>query len=150
MVKQVKSCGACARYHRGGAPRQAALTPLVTGNPWERISTDITGPHPRSRNGYIWMLTVIDHFTKWAEAYPLRDHTATSVAKILVSQLISRFGCPKQILSDQGPEFEGQLIAELCKNLRVDKVRTSAYKASTNGAVERFHRTLTLCWVKSR
>jgi transposase InsO family protein len=61
---------------------------------------------------------------------------------MLVSQLFSRFGCPRQILSDQGPEFNSQLMAELCKNLRIDKVRTSAYKASTNGAVERFHRTL--------
>ena len=118
------------------------MRPMVAGSPWERVSVDITGPHPRSRNGYQYMLTVLDHFSKWAEAFPLRDHTAPSVAKMLVSEVISRFGCPKQILSDQGPEFNSQLLTELCKNLRIDKVRTPAYKASTNGAVERLHRTL--------
>ena len=142
VLRYLKSCAQCAQYHRGGAPRQAALTPLVTGSPWERLSIDITGPHPRSRNGYQYMLTAVDHFTKWAEAIPLRDRTALSVAKALVSNVISRFGCPKQILSDQGPEFDGYLMTELCKQLRIDKVRTTAYKASTNGAVERFHRTL--------
>jgi transposase InsO family protein len=88
------------------------------------------------------MLTAIDHFSKWAEAFPLRCHTAQVVAKVLVTQLFSRFGCPKQVLSDQGQEFDGHLMTELCKHLRIDKVRTTAYKASTNGAVERFHRTL--------
>jgi hypothetical protein len=84
----------------------------------------------------------VDHFSKWAEAFAIRKHTAPVIAKILVTQVFARFGCPNQILSDQGPEFESELMAELCKELHIDKVRTSPYKASTNGAVERFHRTL--------
>jgi len=53
-----------------------------------------------------------------------------------------RFGCPKQILTDRGPEFESELIRQLCLLLGVDKIRTTGYKPSTNGTVERFHRTL--------
>ena len=142
MVKVLSACAPCAQYIRGGPPRQARLKPLVTGAPWERISIDITGPHPRSSKGYEYILTVIDHFTKWAEAFPLYDHTAPSVARRLVTEVFVRFGCPNQILSDQGPEFDSILMAKICKELRIDKVRTSPYKASTNGAVERFHRTL--------
>ena len=76
------------------------------------------------------------------EASPLRNHTAVTVVRQLVSQVFTRFGCPHQILSDQGPEFDSNLMAELCKQLHIDKVRTSPYRAATNGAVERFHRTL--------
>jgi len=85
---------------------------------------------------------MVDHFSKWAEAFPIRNQEATTVARVLVKEFISRYGCPKQILTDQGPCFEAVLFQELCRLLRIDKVRTSPYKPSTNGIVERFHRTL--------
>ena len=116
----LKACKPCVQYHRATAPRQTKLNPLITGSPWEMLSIDITGPNTRSKNGYHFMLTVVDHFTKLAEAFPLRNHTAPQVAKTLVTQLICRFRCPKQILSDQGPEFIGQLMTELCKNFGID------------------------------
>ena len=47
-----------------------------------------------------------------------------------------------QILSDQGRNFESTLFKELCRCLGIDKIRTSSYKASTNGMLERFHKTL--------
>ena len=118
------------------------MKPLVAGSPWERMSIDVTGPHPPSAKGHRFILTLVDHFSKWAEAFAVRKHTAPVIARILVTQVFARFGCPDQILSDQGPEFESELMTELCKELHIDKVRTSPYKASTNGAVERFHRTL--------
>ena len=59
-----------------------------------------------------------------------------------MTNIILRFGCPKQILTDRGPEFESELFRQLCALLEVDKIRTTGYKPSTNGAVERFHRTL--------
>ena len=48
----------------------------------------------------------MDHFTKWEEAFPIRDHKAHTVAKVLLDRLFSRFGMPEELLSDQGPEFE--------------------------------------------
>jgi len=49
---------------------------------------------------------------------------------------------PLQLLTDRGPEFEGELFTELCKWMEIDKIRTTAYRAATNGMVERFYRTL--------
>jgi len=49
---------------------------------------------------------------------------------------------PLQLLTDRGPESEGELFTELCKWMEIDKIRTTAYRAATNGVVERFHRTL--------
>ena len=56
--------------------------------------------------------------------------------------VISRFGLPLQILSDNGKEFDNVVLKEICRLLEIDKVRTTVYKPSTNGGVERFHRTL--------
>ena len=142
VAQALRECAQCTQYHRGLPPRQVQLKPLVAGSPWERMSIDVTGPHPPSAKGHRFILTLVDHFSKWAEAFAIRRHTAPVIAKILVTQVFARFGCPDQILSDQGPEFEGALMSELCQELHVDKTRTSPYKASTNGAVERFHRTL--------
>ena len=115
---------------------------MLVGELWERIAIDITGEHPKSRNGNEYMLTVMDHFSKWAEGYPLRDHKAPTVAKVLVEQLFSRFGMPCQLLSDQGPEFGSDLFLEICRWMDMDKIRTSPYRPACNGMLERYHRTL--------
>jgi hypothetical protein len=88
------------------------------------------------------MLTVVDYFTKWSDAFPIRNQEAVTVAKVLVDRVFSYFGVPLQIVSDRGANFESHLFNELCRRLNIDHVRTTAYKPSTNGLVERFHRTL--------
>ena len=138
----LRRCQICARYLRGHPLRQGKLQSMNVGAPLECIGIDITGPHPVSTTGYRYILTIVDHFTRWAEAYPIRNQNATTVANVLVKEFVSRFGCPRQILSNQGPCFEALLFQDLCRLLGVDKLRTSPYKPSTNGAVERFHRTL--------
>ena len=59
-----------------------------------------------------------------------------------MEQVICRYGCPVAILTDKGKEVDGQLMADVCRCLDIDKPHTTSYKASTNAAVERFHRTL--------
>ena len=135
-------CSPCNQYRRGLPPRQGALQPLPCGEPWERLSIDITGPHPRSRRGHVYILTVMDGFTKYVEAIPMANQEATSVARALVETVIVRYGAPLQILTDQGTNFEGNLFRELCRLLGIDKVRTSSYHPSCNGLIERFHRTM--------
>jgi len=142
LEKFLRQCDSCARYHRGAVPRRAGLQPTLVGEPWERVSIDITGPHPRSLHQNQYILTCVDHFSKWAEAIPLANHTATSFARALMSHIFSRFGAPLQLLSDRGLEFESELFSQLMKWMEVDKLRTTAYQLSTNGAVERFHHTL--------
>jgi transposase InsO family protein len=137
-----QQCPKCCTYHRGNPPKQGALQVTKVGEPLERLAIDLTGPHPTSRSGNIYILTTIDLFTKWAEAIPLRNKEAITVARALFDVVISRFGLPMQLLSDNGKEFENSLMIELCRLLGVEKLRTTAYKPSTNGAVERFHRTL--------
>jgi len=73
---------------------------------------------------------------------PAPNKEASTVARIIVEQVICRYGCPIAILTDKGKEVDGQLMAKVCPCLDIDKLHTTSYKASTNAAVERFHRTL--------
>ena len=142
VIRSLNRCAPCAQYHRGKAPKQTPLKPFVAGEPWEVVSIDITGPHPRSRRGHEYILTIVDHFSKWAEALPIRNHTAQTVSRVLFDNVFSRMGMPKRCLSDQGAEFESNMFQQLCARMGIDKVRTTPYHPSTNSVVERFHRTL--------
>ena len=76
----------------------------------ERIAIDLTGPLPRTRTGNSSIMVVADYFTKWVEAFPLPDQTAKTVARTLVEQVVTRFGAPLEIHTDQGREFEAALF----------------------------------------
>ena len=100
-------------YHRGKLPRRAALQPIIAGTAFERLSIDLTGPHHKSSRGHVYILTCTDPFTKWVEAFPLRNKEAETVAKVLVEQVFTRFGVPIALLSDQGKEVDGNIMREL-------------------------------------
>ena len=138
----VEACPQCARYQRGHAPKQGQLKALIPSRPFETISVDTTGPHPLSSKGYVFILTVVDHFSKFAFAFPMRNQEANTVARILVDHVFCLVGTPLRLLTDQGPNFESLLFKELCRILKIEKLRTSPYESSSNGQVERFHLTI--------
>jgi len=71
----------------------------------------------------------------------LRNKEAETIARVLVEQVFTHFGVPLSILSDQGKEVDGKVMQEVCRLFGIEKLRTSAYKPSTN-MVERLHRTM--------
>ncbi|KAI3376048.1 hypothetical protein L3Q82_016579, partial [Scortum barcoo] len=87
------------------------------------------------------ILVITDRFTKYAVAVPTKDQKATTVAKTLWEQFLVHYGFPERLLSDQGRDFESQLIKELCGLAGITKVRTTPYHPRGN-PVERFNRTL--------
>ncbi len=87
------------------------------------------------------ILVITDHFIKYAVALPTKDQKATTVAKSLWEHYFVHYGFPGCILSDQGRDFESELIKDLCALLGITKVRTSPYHPRGN-PVEHFNRTL--------
>ena len=108
---------------------------------FQRLHVDIVGPLPLS-HGNTYLFTIIDRYTRWPEAIPMADATASSCAHALLSQHIARFGVPSDITSDRGPQFTSNLWTALSKLLGVQLHRTTAYHPQANGIVERLHRQL--------
>ena len=88
------------------------------------------------------MLVLTDVFTKFTQAIPTRDQKATTVAQVLVRDWFVRFGAPHRLHSDQGRNFEGKIVQELCKLCAIEKSGTTPYHPEGNGQCERFNRTL--------
>ena len=117
VARFCRRCTECCSYHRGKLPRSGGLQPILAGAPWERISVDITGPHPRTSRGSVYILTVICLFTKYAEAFPIPEKRADIVARVLVEQIFCRYGTPLTILSDNGKEFQSSILLQICNLL---------------------------------
>ena len=89
--------------------------------------------------GFRYLLTCVDRFTRWPEAIPNSEITAQTVAQAFITCWISRFGVPSTITTDRGAQIESTLWQELMKLLGSKYIRTTAYHPSSNGLVERFH-----------
>ena len=139
VENKIKSCGRCVR-RKTPPEKSAPLVNIQTTRPMELVCIDYLSLEPDSKNTKD-ILVITDHFTKYAVALPTKDQKATTVAKCLWEQFLIHYGFPERILSDQGRDFESQLIHELCALAGIKKTRTSPYHPRAN-PVERFNRTL--------
>ena len=93
-------------------------------------------------DNYRYCLTIIDYFSRWPQAVPLRDIRAETVASAFYSSWISIFGTPLTITTNQGAQFESALFSALARLVGANKVHTTPYHPQSNGILERWHRTL--------
>ena len=142
VERWVRRCQLCQQRKAPPYKKRAKLVTYQVGTPWERIAADVAGPFPTTDRGMKYILVVQDYFTKWVEVHPMPDQTAETVASVLVDQVISRFGCPRELHSDQGSNFESRVMKEVNRLMGVRKTRTTPYHPRGDGMVERYNRTL--------
>ena len=137
-----KKCRTCSTRKMAPPSKRAPLQTLQAGYPLQIVAVDILGPLPVTAQGNKYVLVACDCFTRWVEVYAIQNQEAVTVAKTLVDEMFCRFSPPEQLHSDQGRQFEADLLKEVCTLLQIHKTRTTAYHPHCNGLVERFNRTL--------
>ena len=143
IERYIKQFPRCLRFK--AVPEQMELNPIVATRPWELIHIDFLTIEAtaNSKSGKdVNVLIITDHFTRYVQAFVTASQQAPVVAKILWDRFFMYFGLPEKILTDQGQNFESKLITELCLLTQIKKLRTTPYTPQTNGACERFNRTL--------
>ena len=111
----VRSCEVCDRNRNSNPTPRAPLGHLLADQPFASLYIDIVGgqgslslgPSPKS------ILTMIDKLTGWAEAVPIVDQSAATVARAVYNVWFARYCVPKKLHSDRGTHFEAALFAEL-------------------------------------
>ncbi|XP_076031117.1 uncharacterized protein LOC143019364 [Oratosquilla oratoria] len=143
ISRWTKSCDTCQKTTDRGRVKPAPLQQLpIIATPFERVAVDIVGPiKPRSREGYKYILTLVDFATRWPEAVALKNIESITVAEALLG-IFSRIGVPKEILSDRGTQFTSGMMNEFLRLLSIQGIRTTPYHPQCNGLCERFNGTL--------
>ena len=139
--KHCRSCLTCATRKGTGRATHPPLQPIPVGGPFHTVGVDIL-KLPQTFDGNKYVVVFLDYLTKWVEAFPIQDQRAETVAKLLVEEVVCRYGAPERLLSDRGSNFMSDLMANVCCLLDIKKVNTSGYHPQTDGLVERFHQTL--------
>jgi hypothetical protein len=152
VVTFVKSCDQCQRCDKSQDKKNSAMTPLpATTGPFQRIHCDLHGPIKTSLESAVsrsdgatnkkktaknYILIITDAFSKWTELVAIEDKQAETVTEAIWSRQLMRYGCPDQIITDQGKEFVSKITKELFERMEIAKDQTSAYRPQSDGQAE--------------
>ena len=142
VEKWCRTCKICVLKKGPIRKRKSPMQIYNAEAPLDRVQMDILGPFPLTKSGNKYLLVIVDCFTKWVEAFPVKNITAKTVAKVFVNQFISRHGVPQEVHTDQGKNFESKLFSKLMQLLGIKKTRTTALHPQSDGQVERQHQTI--------
>ena len=137
----VRNCVLCKRHKFDQKRPFGYMRYSPVDFPWQQVSVDLMGPFPRSSLGNTMLLVVQDRFTKWVEMQPLRKASAKAILQVIREKVVYRFGCPKWILSDNGPQFASQQFKDELKVWGIRNRYNPPYSPQNN-PVERVNRVV--------
>ena len=142
LEEYVRQCETCQKnmitQNKTRMPMKITTTPEVV---WEKCALDIVGPLSQTLDGNKYVLTFQDELSKYTLAKPAAQQDAMTISKAFV-EVILKFGIPQMILTDQGSSFLSEIFTNVCKVLKIKKIKCTAYHPQSNGALERTHHVL--------
>ena len=142
VAAECHSCHVCAECARGDPPKQGPMQIMEVGAPMQRVAIDLVGPFVRTPRMNQYILTAVEHLSRFLIAVPIRNKTAKAVAAALHRYVFTVWGLCREIYSDRGREFCNELMTKLCTDYGIKQLKTSARRPSANGRCERVHRGL--------
>lgn len=130
----IKNCPTCQKVRLGQGSITVAIRTTVRWEPYECIAIDKMDMPP-DQEGHQYLYVIVDCMSRFVELEPAKEGTAEVAAKIYL-KIAGRYGPPREIQSDQGPEFISKMIESLC-SLCSKRHLTLPYRPQANGIVER-------------
>jgi hypothetical protein len=119
----------------------APMKPLDIPPPFSRWHLDFIGTLPETSNGNRWIIMAVDYNTNWPIARALPNATADQIVKFIYEEIVMRFSCPAEIVTDRGANFMSKIVNQYIKKIKSNHVLTSAFHPRTNSKCERLNQT---------
>jgi hypothetical protein len=128
VESHTKRCDVCQRYAQNDLHLDLPLNPSLPLVPFEKWGIDYIRPiHPTSSKGMQYIIVMIKCFTKWAKAKAIKSTDAKQTTIFFYEHIISRFGCLKILISDQGSHFLNDAIVDFTELLNINHQKTTPY-----------------------
>ncbi|XP_072076708.1 uncharacterized protein [Arachis hypogaea] len=141
FVRKCVKCQQNANFHKAPA---SELSLLTTTRPFAQWGVDLLGPFPVGPGQVKYLIVAIDYNTKWIEAEPLASISSSNCRKFMWRQVITRFGIPEVVISDNGTQFTDKKFTEFLTGLGVKQKFSSVEHPQTNGQVESANKVILL------
>ena len=136
------TCPECQVSKVSSKTMNPPILKIHSSTPFELVAVDLISL-PKTRTGYVGCLTLVDHYSKWVAAVPIRNKTSQIVAHALVDRIIPfMMKVPEKLLSDNGPEFASEHFRRAVLDMGTKQIFSTPYNPSSNGAIERVNRTI--------
>jgi transposase InsO family protein len=122
----------------------------MTLQAFEKWDIDFVGPinPPGKCIEARYIITTTEYLTRWAEARVVKDCSAATATNFIFDDIITRFGCPKVLMSDQGTHFINKTVEALTEEFTVHHQKSTPYHPQENGMVEAFNKVLKIALTK--
>ncbi|GBM48138.1 Uncharacterized protein K02A2.6 [Araneus ventricosus] len=139
--KFCEHCEKCLENKPKAKLTETKMIPKRNLAPGQYIAIDIVGKLPRSTDNKNFFLTIIDHYSRYLEAYPLQNITSGTIINCL-DKYFANFGLPKFFITDNATNFISNEMVEILDRLNIQHRKSSIYYPMANGLLERAHRTM--------
>ena len=141
VTDYIKKCPTCITHSKVIPRHPMGEMPLAT-SPAQIVAADLIGPLVKSTDNNQFILTIIDHCTGWAEAYPIPNKSSQEVWKQMTRHYFPRHGYPHVLLTDQGLEFNATAFTDYLRAVGIHHRKCTPYNPQANGKTEKFNGTL--------
>ena len=131
----ISTCDRCQRMGNISRKDEPPMHPILEVELFDLWGIDFMGRFPASYNN-LYILLAVDYVSKWVEAIPTRTNDAKVVAHFLRSNIFSRFGTPRALITDNGTHFYNKVIDKVLQKYGVRHRTSLAYHPQSNGQVE--------------
>ena len=119
------------------------LKTIFVESPFQQWGIDFIGDiNPDSFNQRRWILTTTAYFSKWVEAIPVKYATYIVAIQFLINNILSKFGCPKKLVTDNAKAFYTAKMIKLCVDYNIVLAHSTTYYPQGNGLAKSSNKIL--------